>query len=382
MSMFAPSFGTPQLIIIGQDSKVTFSHQGYITEDSIRVEIRKALNGFGNLQQVKKASNIFLDGSKSIIDISENFIAVDSSVISYELLSVSDETIIDANLINSELTLSKGTNTGISKIKIKATTSSETVIDSFDVMVYPTGANVIDFETGDLYDQWFHEGDADWFIDSDIIFNGTGSARSGVIENGDSLNAVTYTLLRTTFESSIDDTLAFAYKISSETLSDGFEILLDGSWIDFADHKCDGEVDWSFFEYPVKAGKHIIEWDYYKWGVNSSGMDAAWIDIVKIPGVITGIEQVNIPSKTELYGNYPNPFNGSTIIDYSLNISSEVKLSIFNIKGEFISELVNAKQNRGDHKVVFNAFNIDSGVYFYRLEVGQEIQTGKMIYLK
>ncbi|MCK4979413.1 MAG: hypothetical protein KAS62_03405, partial [Candidatus Delongbacteria bacterium] len=54
MSMFAPSTSTPQLVILGQDSKIAFSHQGLLTEDTIRVEIRKALNGFGNLQQVKK----------------------------------------------------------------------------------------------------------------------------------------------------------------------------------------------------------------------------------------------------------------------------------------------------------------------------------------
>lgn len=383
IKMFSSGIGTPELVIIGQDSKLVFSHFGYITEEEIRVEIRKALNGFGNLQQVKKASNIFLDGSKSIIDLSENFIAVNSAIITYDLLSVSDETIVDANLADSELTLSRAINTGIANIKVRAMTSySETIVDSFDVMVYPTEANVIDFEAGNLYDQWFHEGDADWFIDSEISFLGSKSARSGYIDAPNVEGEVNYTLLRTTFNTTSDDTLSFAYKISSQYDSDGLEILVDGKWVDFPDSRWSGEVDWAFAEYPISADKHTVEWDYFKWEYGSSGKDAAWIDIVKIPGVITGIERVNIPSKTELYGNYPNPFNGSTIIDYSLNKSSEVKLSVFNIKGELVSELVNEKQYRGDHKVVFNAFNIDSGVYFYKLEVGQEIQTGKMIYLK
>ncbi|MBN2789364.1 MAG: T9SS type A sorting domain-containing protein [Candidatus Delongbacteria bacterium] len=381
MVMFSTTQYTPQLVIIGQDSKLVFSHFGMIDEDSIRVEIRKALDGFGNLQQTRKLDNIFINGSRSVIDLNANFATVDLSNIVYEILSVTDNTIIDADLIDSQLILSRGSNTGMTNIKIKAANMSESVIDSFDVMRYPANANILDFESGNLYDHWFHEGDADWYLDSDTVFEGEGCARSGYIDApGD--GEVNYTLLKTTFESTLDDTVSFAYKISSQYESDGFEVLIDGIWVDFPDSRWSGEVDWSFAEYPVPAGKHTIEWDYFKWDYNYSGKDAAWIDIIRIPGIITGIEHVVIPTKTHLNGNYPNPFNNETVIKYQLNSSSKVKLFVFNINGEFVSELINEKQNSGQHQVIFNAENINSGVYFYRLEAGTEVQTGKMMFLK
>ncbi|NOR46298.1 MAG: T9SS type A sorting domain-containing protein [Candidatus Delongbacteria bacterium] len=383
MPMFSTTQYTPQLVIIGQDSKVVFSHFGYITETDIRVEIRKALDGFGNLQQIKKTGNIFMDGAKSIIDLSEYFIAVDGDHISYDLLSISDDTIVNGNLIGSQLTLNKGSNTGIANIKVRAMTSySETVIDSFDVMIYPSEANILDFETGSLYEQWFHEGDADWIIDDGIVFEGINSARSGYIETPGVEGEVTYSLIRTTFESTVDDTLAFAYKISSQYDSDGFEILIDGMWVDFPDSKWSGEVDWSFAEYFVEAGKHTVEWDYFKYEYGYAGKDAAWIDIVKIPGVITSIEEIIVPSSTKLVGNYPNPFNGSTTITYQLSDIRNVKLAVYNIKGEFVQNLVNGVVNAGMYSATFNALNINSGVYFYKLEAGEVFQTGKMIYLK
>ena len=382
MSMFSATQYTPQLVIIGQDLKITFSHQGYITPDEIKIELQKAFGRFGNLHQVKKIENMFIDDTKAIIDLSEYFITVNSGSISYEVISVSDDTIVTPSLISSQLTLTKGKNTGIVNVKVKAMPSSETVIDSFDVMIYPTDANVVDFETGLLYDHWYFQGNEDWIKDPNVNYEGLYSAKSGDISTISSPDSVTYSLLMTTFHNDRDDTLSFAYKISSQYENDGFEFFLDGVWTDFPDSKWSGEIDWSFAEYFVKAGDHTVEWDYFKWGPSAAGKDAAWLDIIKIPGVITGIEEVAIPSKTQLNGNYPNPFNGSTTITYQLSDISNVKLAVYNIKGEIVSELINERQNRGEHKALFNALNINSGVYFYKLEAGEEVQTGKMIYLK
>jgi len=100
--------------------------------------------------------------------------------------------------------------------------------------------------------------------------------------------------------------------------------------------------------------------------------------------ISTGIENSeNIPESTILYQNYPNPFNNSTEISYSINKSSIVKVSIFNTKGEFVQSLVNKKQNKGQHSIVFNADNLNSGIYYYQLEVdGVVKETKKMLFLK
>ncbi len=101
--------------------------------------------------------------------------------------------------------------------------------------------------------------------------------------------------------------------------------------------------------------------------------------------ITTGINDPdeNIPETAVLFQNYPNPFNNSTKISYSINKPAIVKVNIFNTKGEFLQSLINKKQNKGQHSVIFNVDNLNSGIYYYQLEVDGRIeQTKKMLYLK
>jgi hypothetical protein len=86
-------------------------------------------------------------------------------------------------------------------------------------------------------------------------------------------------------------------------------------------------------------------------------------------------------------GNYPNPFNPSTTISYSLANSSAVSLTIFDSLGRVVKTLVDQPQAAGDHQVVWNGTNeqgsqVASGVYFYRLKTGEFTHTKRMILLK
>ncbi len=99
----------------------------------------------------------------------------------------------------------------------------------------------------------------------------------------------------------------------------------------------------------------------------------------------TGIEEENhnIANGFELYQNYPNPFNNETKIKFSLNESSEVELSIFNIKGELVESLVQGKYGKGIHSVNFRAEGLTSGIYYYNLNINNEVvATKKMLYLR
>lgn len=80
--------------------------------------------------------------------------------------------------------------------------------------------------------------------------------------------------------------------------------------------------------------------------------------------------------------NYPNPFNPATTIGYVLKEKTNTKLILFNSIGEEIAVLVNEEQVKGFHKVDFNASALASGVYFYRLQAGDFIESKKMILLK
>ena len=102
----------------------------------------------------------------------------------------------------------------------------------------------------------------------------------------------------------------------------------------------------------------------------------------------------NLPNAFKLEQNYPNPFNPTTTINYSIptlieqtNVASDfslsnVKLKVFDILGKEVTTLVNKKQTPGNYQVIFNAKNLTSGIYFYRLQSGNYIQTKKMLILR
>jgi hypothetical protein len=88
------------------------------------------------------------------------------------------------------------------------------------------------------------------------------------------------------------------------------------------------------------------------------------------------------PKKFELTQNYPNPFNPSTTIRFNLPEAGNVKLIIYNILGQEIQTLVNEFKEAGVHTINFNADNLNSGLYIYKLEAGSFIQTRKMTLVK
>jgi hypothetical protein len=95
----------------------------------------------------------------------------------------------------------------------------------------------------------------------------------------------------------------------------------------------------------------------------------------------------NLQIETTLIGNYPNPFNPSTTISYSLSEAGITSLQIFNIKGQLVRTLVNDVRDPGDHTVVWNgednsAKTVPSGIYFYRLETSNSSHVKKMLLMK
>ena len=97
---------------------------------------------------------------------------------------------------------------------------------------------------------------------------------------------------------------------------------------------------------------------------------------------VNGDDNQSVPTKFALEQNYPNPFNPSTKIKYSIPTSSKVKLIVYDILGRKVAELVNQVQNAGYYEVNFNASNLSSGVYFYRISYSNQFLTKKMLLLK
>lgn len=90
----------------------------------------------------------------------------------------------------------------------------------------------------------------------------------------------------------------------------------------------------------------------------------------------------NLIRDYELFANYPNPFNPATTIEFALSKEEDISLVIYNILGEKVEILLNGQQSAGYHKVTWNASNVPSGIYFYRLQAGIFVETRKMVLLR
>ncbi len=98
----------------------------------------------------------------------------------------------------------------------------------------------------------------------------------------------------------------------------------------------------------------------------------------------TSIDDELIANEFRLEQNYPNPFNPGTVISYQLKAKSHVSLKVYDLLGEEIAELVNEFKSEGKHEVYFDAakYELQSGVYFYRLDMEGFSSVKKLIYLK
>jgi ligand-binding sensor domain-containing protein len=100
--------------------------------------------------------------------------------------------------------------------------------------------------------------------------------------------------------------------------------------------------------------------------------------------MVTAVENNhnNIPNHFELKQNYPNPFNPSTTLSFVIGHSSFVDLKVYDVLGREVATLVNEEKPAGNYQVKFNAANLPSGIYIYKLQAGSLTETKKMILLK
>ena len=131
---------------------------------------------------------------------------------------------------------------------------------------------------------------------------------------------------------------------------------------------------------------NLIDEDEYVFGV-SVVYDYTESELVTVDYVHTNTNENVVICINKLNNNTPNPFNPSTVISYTTKEPGNVKLEVFNVKGQKVKTLMNKEINAGSHTALWNGFdekgnNVVSGVYFYKLETKDYTETKKMILLK
>ena len=353
-----------------------------------------------------KAYNL---GISDVLDISNVFDEYDLNPITVTLEGNTDTSAITATLVGTTLTLdaighsdtfTTITLKGESSVNSKSTTfdvytheatSFERLDQDFEVDMFPppfwdlkyntaadgglNGANLLDPPTNDT-----------WFKNTPS----TPDFGSNYIQSGNYSAAIMYWapefnwLITPAMQLDYDDYLLDFYIWFDNEYASKFNVMIDDGtkgWtsilaLDSADsNHFDSKISLDLNPFVGQTIKIAFVYEY------SDGMEVA-IDSVSVWSSTVGIQDLPMPSSTKLEQNYPNPFNPSTEISFTLDHDAHAKLTVFNPKGEIVNTLNNSKVGKGSHSFVFDAKDLNSGVYFYQLEVNGVKSAKKMILMK
>lgn len=121
----------------------------------------------------------------------------------------------------------------------------------------------------------------------------------------------------------------------------------------------------------------------YSYRIKAYNNKTAESDYSNEASIVTDVKDMKgIPTEFALGQNYPNPFNPTTKIKFALPMSVSTKITVFDLLGREVAILINKELKAGYHEVTFDAGNLVNGVFFYRIEAGNFVQTKKLILMK
>jgi Secretion system C-terminal sorting domain/Beta-propeller repeat len=176
----------------------------------------------------------------------------------------------------------------------------------------------------------------------------------------------------------------------NEMINSNIRIFYDADTLGAANPQAVTIYHWNDEWQPMPT-KVNMDLSYASTKIEEPGFYAAYLDLTQSVILTSikdeGIIEQDIPKGFELYHNYPNPFNPSTTIKYSVaNVETgyipSVQLKVYDILGREIITLVNKEQSQGYYEVKFDGSDLTSGIYFFRLQSGDYVETKKMILLK
>lgn len=237
-----------------------------------------------------------------------------------------------------------------------------------DYAVFPIkiGAVIEDWETGGFTNMnWQNTSSSPWTIITQGPHSGTYFAKSGQISHNGN------TTLKISVESTVDDSISFYYKVSSEETYDKLTFKIDGSAVgDWS-----GNIHWTYASFPVGPGTHTYTWTYSKDNYGTSGKDCAYLDDISFPcGVINHPVNIDEFAKTASIQVWPNPTADVLHVQMS-DEGQEYMYQLWNLSGQLL--------RGGRLEAGFADIDVQScapGTYILKVENrNHEVQTAKIV---
>ncbi len=245
----------------------------------------------------------------------------------------------------------------------------------------PAGLQIEDWESGTLTTYaWENDASYPWTIDTDEVYEGTYSLRSGDIGNEqESLLIINVDVLES-------DNIEFYKKVSCEEqyyvwVYDYFAFQIDGS----EQGSWNGEVDWSQESYSVSVGEHEFKWIYSKDESTIEGQDCAWIDNIKLPvhqSSVTIINENALVEETSVEV-YPNPASDIVNLNVNLTETTSATIKVMNMNGQIVYEYSSEfNLYKGENLIVIDASEFANGLYVIHLTTDTEIYQRNIVISK
>ncbi|MEJ2617682.1 MAG: T9SS type A sorting domain-containing protein [Ignavibacteriaceae bacterium] len=188
----------------------------------------------------------------------------------------------------------------------------------------------------------------------------------------------------TVFTFSGDISSSESFSITNTTEVDGYGTLeIAGHQVECLRIKLDHlNSDDKEFIYLTREGI-FIDIDIPRTEPDTGNVSVNGMMVLLAPNILDVKEHKEIvPAEYRLNQNYPNPFNPTTTINYQVPIYSHVTIKLFDMLGKEIKTIVDENKSGGNYSVIFNAGNLVSGIYFYRIQAGSFVSTKKFVLLK
>lgn len=232
---------------------------------------------------------------------------------------------------------------------------------------YTINAILETFETQDFDTYpWDMAGNKPWFITPTSAYTGAYSSRSGVITHNQKSE------MSLTLDFSVDGTLSFARRVSSELDYDFLRFLIDDVEID----SWSGLVPWGEVSYPLTAGIHKISWIYQKDAIGNANSDRAWVDDISLPPhvVLVGTNQ---PKQADFKSSLsPNPSSNKVWLQWETPTAQGMDIVLLDCTGRQVQHYPSAGNRlQGVQNLELDVQGLASGLYFVQLlgETGTQV---------